>query len=217
MRRYPSNWLKRTIRTSAETAYAYIAFIRQRVTTEVTISAWAAILLMCVGCTATGQEAPRPPVEAILHRTGTEPDGRFAYWVELPGVQPMDHDIQGGLWAEESGTFVLRLDPGVKLLRVQAFAATDIGKVFEGDLNLTTPQGRGLALFAPHKEQPFQNVDGWLGERRPDYTVPVDDTALYLRWVCRVTGPAFDPLYRTPTGRVETRCHFGLSIDAQQQ
>lgn len=154
-------------------------------------------------------------IRAIVHRTSVEPDGRFSYWIELPGVQPMDHDVVG-LWSEESGTYLLRLDPGVRLLRAHAFIATDVGKVFEGDFYLLSPWGRRLASWAPHKEQPFENRDGWLEVRAVDYTVPVDQIELSLEWVCRATGPRFDVLTRQPTAIVETRCHFALQIDAQE-
>lgn len=170
----------------------------------------ATALVLAVAGMACADEARL----AIVHRTAVEPSGAFAYWIELPGVNPMPRPVVG-LWSEMSGTFVLFLDPLVRLTRVQGFAATDIGSVFEGDLNLVSLQGRGLALFAPHKEQPFENRDAW-GERRIDYTVPAHDTALYVKWVCRATGPSWDPLYHVPTGRVEARCHFGLSIDAVQ-
>lgn len=153
---------------------------------------------------------------AIVHRSTVEADGHFSYWLDFPGVNPMEKKIQG-LWNSEQGDYVVVLDPGVKLLRVQGFAATDIGTVFEGDLNLIAPGGRALALFAPHKERPFENRDAW-GERLiPDgYTVPVDNPVLSVRWVCRATGPSWDPKTYTMTGRVEARCHFGMSIDAKQ-
>ncbi len=155
------------------------------------------------------------PVQAVAHRSPADSAGRFTYWLDLPGVQPIDHDIQG-LWSDERGSFVVALDPGARILRMHAFAATDVGKVFEGDIMVRTIEGRLLAAWAPHKEQPFECWDGWLQERRPDFVVPYDDPRLTIEWVCRVTGQRYDVLTREATGEVETRCHFGMYFDAEQ-